>query len=60
MAMESKRQPLGFANRLRRWATMVLMAVMIGFSNSILEEDRSVNNTRLQIEQQDVAFDDET
>ncbi|GMN07603.1 hypothetical protein MTsPCn5_29920 [Croceitalea sp. MTPC5] len=29
---------------------MVLVAIMLGFSNVILEEDRSVNDTKVRIE----------
>lgn len=35
---------------LRRWLSMVMVAVMLGVSNVILEEDRSVNDTRVKIE----------
>ncbi|MDT0622418.1 hypothetical protein [Croceitalea vernalis] len=29
---------------------MILVAIMLGVSNSILEEDRSVNDTRIKTE----------
>lgn len=38
---------------------MILTAVMIGVSNIILEEDRSVNDTRARIEQQAIEADEE-
>lgn len=44
---------------LRRFASMILTAVMIGVSNIILEEDRSVNDTRARIEQQAIEADEE-
>ena len=38
---------------------MFLVAVMIGVSNIILEEERSVNDTRARIEQQVIESDEE-
>lgn len=37
---------------------MFLIAFMLGMSNVILEETRMVNDTRAQIEQQEVIPDD--
>ena len=37
---------------------MFLIAFMLGMSNVILEETRMVNDTRVQIEQQEVQPDD--
>ncbi|MET1260329.1 hypothetical protein ABV409_13350 [Flagellimonas sp. DF-77] len=45
--------------KLLRLLSMTLMAVMIGFSNSILEENRSINDTRARIEQQFEQADEE-
>ncbi|NQZ42952.1 MAG: hypothetical protein HRT65_01490 [Flavobacteriaceae bacterium] len=45
--------------KLLRLLSMSLMAVMIGFSNSILEENRSINDTRARIEQQFEQADEE-
>lgn len=38
---------------------MALMAVMIGVSNVIMEEDRSVNDTRAKIEQRTLQSEEE-
>ncbi|WP_339143686.1 hypothetical protein [Croceitalea sp. MTPC5] len=38
------------ASTLKQWLSMVLVAIMLGFSNVILEEDRSVNDTKVRIE----------
>lgn len=44
---------------LKRLASATLVAVMIGVSNIILEEDRSVNDTRARIEQEMIQSDEE-
>jgi hypothetical protein len=38
---------------------MVLVAIMIGVSNVIMEEDRSVNDTRAKIEQHALQSEEE-
>ena len=43
---------------LKYFASAILVAVMIGVSNVILEEDRSVNDTRARIEQREVQSDE--
>ncbi|MDT0607915.1 hypothetical protein [Croceitalea rosinachiae] len=35
---------------IRRCSSLVMVAVMLGISNIILEEDRSVNDTRVKTE----------
>ncbi|BFP41891.1 hypothetical protein FGF1_27360 [Flavobacteriaceae bacterium GF1] len=44
---------------VRSVVSMALMAIMIGVSNVIMEEDRSVNDTRARIEQQVIENDEE-
>lgn len=44
---------------LRRKASLVLVAFMLGMSNVILEEDRMVNDTRAKIEQQEIQPEDD-
>lgn len=44
---------------IKRIASMTLVAVMIGVSNIILEEERSVNDTRARIEQQVIQSEEE-
>lgn len=48
-----------FVKVLRSFASMALMATMIGVSNVIMEEDRSINDTRARIEQQVIQSDEE-
>ncbi len=43
----------------RRRASLLLSAFMLGMSNVILEEERSVNDTRVQIEQQEIQSEDD-
>jgi len=38
---------------------MVLIAFMLGVSNVILEEDRTIYDTRAKVEQQEVQPDDD-
>jgi len=38
------------ASVFKQWLSMVLVAVMLGVSNVILEEDRSVNDTKVKTE----------
>ena len=44
---------------VRSIVSMALMAIMIGASNVIMEEDRSVNDTRARMEQQVIENDEE-
>ena len=44
---------------LRRKTSMLLIAFMLGISNVILEEDRTMYDTRAKIEQQAVQSDDD-
>ncbi|UOY05173.1 hypothetical protein L0P88_14605 [Muricauda sp. SCSIO 64092] len=44
---------------VRSVVSMALMAIMIGVSNVIMEEDRSVNDTRARMEQQVIENDEE-
>ena len=44
---------------IRSIVSMALMAIMIGVSNVIMEEDRSVNDTRARMEQQVIENDEE-
>lgn len=39
-----------FFGRLKQRVSMILVAIMLGVSNSILEEDRSVNDTGIKTE----------
>ncbi|WP_210423722.1 hypothetical protein [Croceivirga thetidis] len=48
-----------FLNAIKQLLTMVLMAIMIGVSNIVMEEERSINDTRARIEQQVVENDEE-
>lgn len=43
---------------IRKWTSMMLAAVMLGISNVMLEEDRSVNDTRAKLEQQEREGDE--
>ncbi len=43
----------------RRRASLLLTAFMLGMSNVILEEERSVNDTRVKIEQQEIQAEDD-
>ena len=43
----------------RRRASLVLIAFMLGMSNVILEESRSINDTREHIEQPEVLPDED-
>ncbi len=44
---------------LRRMASLLLCAFMLGMSNVILEEERSINDTRVKIEQQEIQSEDD-
>jgi len=44
---------------LKRKVSMVLIAFMLGVSNVILEEDRTIYDTRVKVEQQEVQPDDD-
>jgi hypothetical protein len=44
---------------LRRKLSLIMIACMLGVSNVILEEDRSVHNTRTKIEHQDIQREDD-
>lgn len=44
---------------VRSVVSMALMAIMIGVSNVIMEEDRSVNDTQARMEQQLIENDEE-
>ncbi|MEX0360095.1 MAG: hypothetical protein AB3N10_03810 [Allomuricauda sp.] len=44
--------------RLRRIASILLSAYMLGVSNVVLEEDRLINDTRAKVEQQEIQDDD--
>lgn len=39
-----------FFKAFKRWLSMLMVAIMLGVSNVILEEDRSVNDTRVKTE----------
>jgi len=39
-----------FFKALKRWLSMLMVAIMLGVSNVILEEDRNVNDTRVKTE----------
>ncbi|WP_420320218.1 hypothetical protein [Flagellimonas sp.] len=45
--------------RLRRIASVLLAAFMLGISNVILEEDRMINDTRPKVEHQQIQDKDE-
>lgn len=45
---------------LRQKAALILMAFMLGASNVILDEMRSVNDTRERIEQKEVHLDEDS
>jgi len=44
---------------IKRKVSLVLIAFMLGASNVILEESRSVNDTREHIEQLEVLLDED-
>ena len=44
---------------IRRRASLVMIAFMLGMSNVILEESRSINDTREHIEQPEVLPDED-
>lgn len=48
-----------FKRFLRQKTSLLLTAFMLGMSNVILEEDRSINDTRPKIEHQDVQPEDD-
>jgi len=58
-------QPLNstFLQNLRRFfirkISLLLTAFMLGMSNVLLEEDRSVNDTRAKIEYQELENEDD-
>ncbi|WP_420400709.1 hypothetical protein [Flagellimonas sp.] len=45
--------------RLRRIASILLSAYMLGVSNVVLEEDRLINDTRAKVEQQEIQDNDD-
>ncbi len=45
---------------LKRKASVLLIALMLGMSNVILEETRMVNDTSAQTEQQEIFSDDDS
>nr|WP_299070621.1 hypothetical protein [uncultured Allomuricauda sp.] len=45
--------------RLRRFASILMAAFMLGISNVILEEDRMIHDTRPKIEHQEIQDEDE-
>lgn len=44
---------------LRRKLSLIMIACMLGVSNIILEEDRTVNDTYIKIEQQQIQPEDD-
>lgn len=44
---------------LRKKASLIMVAFMLGMSNVILEEDRMVHDTRAKVEQQEVQSEDD-
>ena len=44
---------------LKRKASVLMIAFMLGMSNVILEETRMVNDTRIKTEQQEVLADED-
>lgn len=44
---------------VRRKISILLTAFMLGMSNVILEEDRSINDTRAKIEHQEIEAEDD-
>ncbi len=44
---------------VRQKISLLLTAFMLGMSNVILEEDRSVNDTRAKIEYQEIQSEDD-
>ena len=44
---------------IKRFLSLVMVAIMIGVSNIIMEEDRTINDTRARIEQQMIVCDEE-
>ncbi len=48
-----------FSRFLKRKASILMIAFMLGVSNVILEEDRMINDTRQHIEQQEVTPEDD-
>lgn len=44
---------------LRQKISILLSAFMLGMSNVILEEDRSIHDTRAKIEHQDIQSEDD-
>jgi hypothetical protein len=60
MTKEQKQTLLESVYRLlRRKASLLMIACMLGISNVILEEDRMVNDTRAKIEQQEIQPEDD-
>jgi|GEM_PF-1502547 len=47
-----------FFGLLRRRASIVLIAIMLGMSNAILEEDRTLNDTRNYIAEYELPSND--
>lgn len=43
----------------RRRTSIVLIAVMLGISNAIMEEDRTLYDTRNHLEERDIPSDDD-
>ena len=60
--MESSKTKLSKSvlKRLRRLASILLSAYVLGVSNVILEEDRLINDTRAKIEQQEIQDEDDS
>ncbi|WP_422348895.1 hypothetical protein [Flagellimonas sp.] len=60
MGMELSKPKLSkrVLKRLRRIASILLSAYILGVSNVVLEEDRLINDTRAKIEQQEIQDDD--
>jgi len=44
---------------VRRMASIILSAYMLGVSNVVLEEDRWINDTRAKVEQQEIQEADD-
>ena len=44
---------------VRQKTSLLLTAFMLGMSNVILEEDRSVNDTSVKIEHQDIQLEND-
>jgi len=60
MTKEQKASLLNSLYRfLRRKLSLIMVACMLGVSNIILEEERTVNDTRARIEHQEIQSEDD-